>query len=223
MPDSPNLFAIIDYYIADLFAPTDDALEFALNQARIAGLPEIQVSASQGKLIYLLARMAGARRILEIGTLGGYSTIWLARALPAGGRMVTLELEERHADIARANIARAGLAGKVEIIVGSALETLPKLCDEAPEPFDFVFLDADKVSYLTYFIHIMKIVRSGSVILADNVVRDGAVLAPRHDDPSAAAVRSFNAMLAADERLEALVLQQVGMKGHDGLAIARVK
>lgn len=223
MPDSPDLFAIIDYYIADLFVPADEALEFALNQARNAGLPEIQVSASQGKLIYLLAKMAGARRILEIGTLGGYSTIWLARALPAGGHMVTLELESRHADIARANIVRAGLSAKVEIIVGSALETLPKLSDQAPEPFDFVFLDADKVNYLTCFLHIMKIVRSGTIILADNVIRDGSVLAPKYNDPSAAAARAFNAMLAADERLEALVLQQVGMKGHDGLAIARVK
>jgi predicted O-methyltransferase YrrM len=223
MPEPPDLFTIIDYYISELFAPTDDALEFALNLARKAGLPEIQVSASQGKFIYLLAKIVGARRILEIGTLGGYSTIWLARALPEDGRMVTLEIETPHAEAATLNLARAGLSGKVEIIIGPALQTLPKVCDEAVEPFDFVFLDADKVNYSNYFNHIMRAVRSGSLVLADNVIRNGTVLAPQHSDPSAGAARSFNAMVAADDRLEAVVLQQVGVKGHDGLAIARVK
>ena len=177
----------------------------------------------QGKFIYLLAKLAGARRILEMGTLGGYSTIWLARSLPEDGRLVTLELEAAHAEVARANIARAGLSAKVEIIVGSALQTLPKVCDPAAEPFDLVFLDADKENYLNYFHYIMRGVHNGSLILADNVIRSGAVMAPRHDDTAAMATRSFNAMLAADNRLEALVLQQVGVKGHDGLAMARVK
>jgi predicted O-methyltransferase YrrM len=223
MPESSDLFTKIDNYIAELFAPTDDALEFALNQARTSGLPEIQVSASQGKFIYLLAKLVGARRILEIGTLGGYSAIWLARALPEDGRMVTLKVDALHAEVAVANIARAGLSGKVEMIVGPALQTLPKMCDEIAEPFDLVFIDADKENYSNYFSHVMRAVHSGSLILADNVVRKGAILAPRHDDSAAVAVRSFNAMIAADERLEAVVLQQVGVKGHDGLAMARVK
>jgi len=223
MSDSPDLYAIIDYYIAELFAPADEALESALTQARTSGLPEIQVSATQGKFIYLLAKLVGARRILEIGTLGGYSTIWLARALPEDGRLVTLELETAHAEVARANIARAGFSGKVEIIVGSALQTLPEVCDEAAEPFDLVFIDADKENYSNYFSHVMRAVHSGSLILDDNVVRNGAVLAPRHDDSAAVAARAFNAMLAADLRLEALVLQQVGVKAHDGIAMARVK
>jgi predicted O-methyltransferase YrrM len=223
MSEAPDLFTILDHYIAELFAPPDDALEFALQSARTAGLPEIQVSATQGKFIYLLAKIVGARRILEVGTLGGYSTIWLARALPDGGRLVTLEIEDSHAEVARSNVARSGLSGKVEIIVGPAAHTLPKVCDGAAEPFDLVFLDADKVNYLNYFPHIMRAVHSGSLILADNVIRKGAVLAPRPNEPSAAAARSFNAMIAADDRLEGVVLQQVGVKGHDGLAVARVK
>ncbi len=223
MPESPDIFTNTDYYIAELFAPKDEALEFSLQSARAAGLPEIQVSASQGKFIYLLAKIVGARRILEIGTLGGYSTIWLARALPEDGRMVTLEIDASHAEVARSNIARAGLSEKVEIIMGAALQTLPKVCDEAAEPFDMVFLDADKENYLNYFPHIMRAVHSGSLILADNVIRKGAILDPEHSDPSVAAARSYNAMIAADKRLEAIVLQQVGVKGHDGLAIARVK
>ena len=223
MPEPPDLFTIVDHYIAELFAPTDDALEFALNQAKTSALPEIQVSATQGKFIYLLAKIMGARRILEIGTLGGYSTIWLARALPEDGRLVTLEIDPRHAEVAAASLARAGLSTKVEIIVGSALQTLPKLCAEAAEPFDLVFLDADKENYPNYYSHVMRAVHRGSVILADNVVREGAVLAPRQGDSSVVAARAFNALIAADDRLEALVLQQVGVKGHDGLAIARVK
>ena len=223
MPETPDLFAIVDYYIAELFAPTDEALESALAQARTSGLPEIQVSATQGKFIYLLAKLMGARRILEIGTLGGYSTIWMARALPEDGRLVTLELEASHAEVARSNIAHAGLSGKVQIIVGPALQTLPEVCDKAAEPFDLVFIDADKENYSNYFSHAMRAVRSGSLILADNVVRNGAVLAPPHGDSAAVAARSFNALLAADQRLEAIVLQQVGVKEHDGLAMARVK
>ncbi len=223
MPETPHLFAIIDHYIAELYAPTDEALESALGEARNTGLPEIQVSATQGKFIYLLAKLMGARRILELGTLGGYSTIWLGRALPDDGRLVTLELETAHAEVARANIARAGLSAKVEIIVGPALQTLPEVCSPGAEPFDLVFLDADKENYLNYFRHIMRVVHSGSLIPADNVIRSGAVMAPRHDDPAAGAARSFNAMLAADNRVEAVVLQQVGIKGHDGLAMARVK
>ncbi len=218
-----DLFSTIDHYIDDLFAGEDDVLRAALDHSQLGGLPEIQVSAGQGKLLYILAKMAGARRVLELGTLGGYSTIWLARALPEGGRLVTLEYEPRHAAVAAANIAGAGLADKVEIVVGEALQTLPGVIERADAPFDLVFIDADKPNYINYFTQIMRGVRSGSLILADNVIRKGGVLDPPPGDSSAQAARAFNALLAADERLEAIVIQQVGVKGHDGLAIARVK
>jgi len=220
---SQDLFVVLDRYIDDLFAPQDAALREAVAEARAEGLPQIQVSAGQGKLLYLLAKLAGARRILEVGTLGGYSAIWLARALPDDGFLITLELEPAHAKVAAKNLAHAGLLEKVELIVGSALESLPRLADRGEGPFDLVFLDADKVNYSNYFVSIMRMVRPGSLILADNVIRAGTVLNPQDDDPSAGAARDFNAMIAADERLEAIVIQQVGIKGHDGLAIARVK
>jgi predicted O-methyltransferase YrrM len=223
MADSSTLFSIIDNYIADLFVPPDRVLEEGLKRANDAGLPEIQVSATQGKFLYLLAKLVGARRILEVGTLGGFSTIWLARALPEGGRLITLELDSKHAEVAGKNIEAAGLASKVEIIVGSALETLPKVCANATEPFDVVFLDADKPGYAAYFDQVMKAVRSGSLILADNVIRQGGVLAPARDEADDIAIRAFNAMLAADSRLESVILQQVGIKGHDGIAVSRVK
>jgi caffeoyl-CoA O-methyltransferase len=222
MPDN-DLFVALDRYIDDLFAPEDDALLAAVAEARAEGLPQIQVSPGQGKLLYLLARLVGARRILEVGTLGGYSTIWLARALPDDGFMVTLELEPAHARVAAKSLHRAGLLERVELMVGPALESLPTLAARGVDPFDVVFLDADKVNYPNYYASIMRIVRPGSLILADNVIRAGTVLDPTDDDPSSGAARAFNAMIAADERLEAIVLQQVGVKGHDGLAIARVK
>ena len=217
------IFTRVDGYIDALFAPPDPALDFALAEARRAGLPEIQVSAGQGKLLYLLAKLTGARRILEIGALGGYSTVWLARALPDGGRLVTLEVDPAHARVATASLQHAGLAARTEVVVGPALATLPGVRERADAPFDLVFLDADKVNYLAYLAEIMKVVRGGTLILADNVIRKGAVLDPPPDDPSAIAARAFNAALAADPRLESIVVQQVGVKGHDGLAIARVK
>jgi predicted O-methyltransferase YrrM len=220
--DQADMFVNVDHYIDDLFTRQDEALTAAVADSRAAGLPDIQISAGQGKLLYLLARMIGARRILELGTLGGYSTLWLARGLARDGKLVTLEYEPRHARVAAANIARAGLADRVEVVVGPALETLPGVIERADAPFDLVFIDADKVNYPNYFAQIMRGVRSGSVLLADNVIRDGKVLAPG-DDVSALAARDFNALLAADDRLEAIVLQQVGIKGHDGLAVARVK
>ncbi len=221
--EGTDIFVGVDRYIDALFAPQDDALTAALADSRAAGLPDIQVSAGQGKLLYLLARMTSARRILELGTLGGYSTIWLARGLAEGGKLVTLEYEPLHASVAAANLARAGLADKVEIVVGAALETLPGVIERADAPFDLVFIDADKVNYSNYFAQIMRGLHAGSILLADNVVREGKVLAPDAQDASARAAHAFNALLAADERLEAIVLQQVGIKGHDGLAIARVK
>ena len=223
MPQIPELFVTLDGYIDGLFAPEDPVLTAALADADAGGLPDIQVSPGQGKFLYLLAKLAGARRILEVGTLGGYSTIWLARALPEGGRLVTLELERRHADVAAGNVERAGLVEKVEIIVGPALDSLPALAARSQIPFDLVFLDADKVNYPAYFREIMKMARPGMLILADNVIRAGTVLNPQPNDPSAGAARDFNAMIAADPRLESIVLQQVGVKGHDGIAISRVK
>jgi predicted O-methyltransferase YrrM len=218
-----ELLTQVDRYIDALFAGEDAHLAAALAQSRAAGLPDIQISAGQGKFLYLLAKITGARRILELGTLGGYSTIWLARALPPDGQLVTLEYEPRHAEVARANLARTGVAHKVEVVVGPALDTLPGVIERAGAPFDLVFLDADKVNYSNYLRLVMAAVRSGSVILADNVVRQGAVLDPAPADESAAAARDFNVLLAADDRLEAVILQQVGVKGHDGLAIARVR
>jgi predicted O-methyltransferase YrrM len=218
-----NLFATIERYIEQLFVPPDAALEAALRSAAEAGMPQIQVSASQGKLLYLLARLCGARRILELGTLAGYSTIWLGRALPADGRLISLELMPEHAELARANLARAGLADRVEILVGPALETLPRLEARGGGPFDMVFVDADKTGYVAYLEWALRLTRPGSLIIADNVVRGGSVLAPEGGDASARGARAFNAALAAEPRVEAIVLQQVGAKGHDGLAIAVVR
>jgi len=218
---TPDPYLAVDRYIDALFAPEDEALTGALAESRAAGLPPIQISAGQGKFLYLLARMIGARRILELGTLGGYSTIWLARALPTEGRLVTLEYSPRHAEVARANLARAGLADRVEVVVGAALDTLPGVIARADAPFDLAFIDADKVNYPNYVRQIVPATRPGALILADNVIRGGAVLEP--GDEAAHATAAFNAEIAADTRLESVILQQVGVKGHDGLAIARVK
>jgi predicted O-methyltransferase YrrM len=212
-----ELFAAVDAYIDGLFAPEDEALTAALRASAAAGLPEIQVAPNQGKLLYLLAKLCGARRVLEIGTLGGYSTIWMGRALPPEGRIVTLEFSPDHAAVARANLERA------ELLVGPALERLPQLLARGEAPFDMVFLDADKISYPAYLEWALRLTRPGSLIVADNVVRDGKVLQPAADDESAIGAREFNAALAADARVEAVIMQSVGVKGHDGMAIARVR
>lgn len=215
--------ADVDRYIDDLFAPPDPALVATLASIESSGLPAIQVSAGQGKFLYLLARLVGARRILELGTLAGYSTIWLARALPAEGRLLSLEVSEHHAAVARANLARAGCADRVDVLVGPALETLAALAARREPAFDVVFIDADKANYAAYLNWSLKLTRSGSLIIADNVVRAGAVLAPPAGDDAAAGARDFNLALAAEPRVEAILLQQVGRKGHDGLALARVR
>ncbi|MFV9505172.1 MAG: O-methyltransferase [Oscillochloridaceae bacterium umkhey_bin13] len=210
----------VDQYVSDLLIPADAALEAALAESVAAGLPAINVSPPHGKLLHLLARMMPAQRMLELGTLGGYSTIWLARALPSGGQMITLEAEPRHAEVARANLARAGLADVVEVRVGSALMTLPTL---AGLPlFDLVFLDADKANLAAYFRWARALTGRGGLIIADNVVRAGAVLDASSADPSVQGVRAFNAALAADTGVSATVLQTVGSKGYDGLALALV-
>lgn len=216
---TPETWTAVDDYITSLLLPADASLDGAQDASRDAGLPPISVSAAQGKFLHLLARIQGARRILEIGTLGGYSTIWLARALPPGGRVVTLEFDPKHADIARANIARAGLADAVDVRVGRAIDTLPTLSGGAP--FDLIFIDADKPSTTAYFQWALKLSRKGSVIVVDNVVRNGKLVAPAGDE-DAQGMRTFMAALAAEPRVSATAVQTVGVKGYDGFAIAVV-
>jgi predicted O-methyltransferase YrrM len=212
----------VDRYLVELLVPPDPALDEALRASAAAGLPSINVSPNQGKLLQLLARVQGSRTILEIGTLGGYSTIWLARALPAGGRVVTLEADPMHAEVAKANLARAGLADVVELCLGPALETLPRLAAEGRGPFDLIFIDADKPSYPDYFAWALRLSRRGSLIIADNVVRKGVVIDAAADDPVIQGVRRFNELLAAEPRVSATAIQTVGSKGYDGFAIALV-
>jgi predicted O-methyltransferase YrrM len=212
----------VDRYITDLLVPTDPALDAALAASEAAGLPPIAVARNQGKLLHLLARLTGARRILEIGTLGGYSTIWLARALPPDGRLITLEADARHAEVARANLARAGLAEVVEVRVGRALEVLSGLAAEGGGPFDFVFLDADKSNTPAYLEWALRLTRRGSLIVADNVVRGGAVIDPAIRDSDVRGIRRMFELMAAEKRLSATAIQTVGSKGYDGLAIAVV-
>ncbi|HKT01119.1 MAG TPA: O-methyltransferase [Rugosimonospora sp.] len=212
----------VDTYFTDTLALSDPVLEAALAASDAAGLPAISVAPQEGKLLELLARVRGARRILELGTLGGYSTICLARALPPDGRLITLEAEPRHAEVARANLARAGLADLVEVRVGPALETLPKLAAEGAGPFDMVFLDADKVSYPEYLAWSVRLSRPGTVIVADNVVREGTVVDAGSSDPSVQGVRRFTEAMAAEPRLAATAIQTVGARGYDGFALAVV-
>ncbi|MDW8110104.1 MAG: O-methyltransferase [Candidatus Bipolaricaulota bacterium] len=216
-----ELFAAVDAYIERLFVGEDALLEAVLRSTVEAGMPPIQVSAVQGKFLYLLAKLCRARRILEVGTLAGYSAIWLARALPPDGRLISLEVDPKHAAIAQKNLERAGLAERVEIVIGPALETLPGLQSRGEPPFDMVFIDADKENYTAYLDWALKLTRAGGLIVADNVIREGQVLAP--EDSFAQGVRDFNAALAAEPRVEAVLLQQVGVKGYDGMAIALVK
>jgi len=212
----------VDEYIVKLLVPSDDALGAALAASTEAGLPAINVAPNQGKFLSLLASIQGAKNILEIGTLGGYSTIWLARALPKDGRLVTLELDPKHAGVARSNLARAGLGELVSIRVGPALETLPQLAAESLPPFDFVFIDADKQSIPEYFEWALKLTRVGSVIVVDNVVRKGAVIDQATTDPNVQGVRRFNELLAKTSRVSATAVQTVGSKGYDGFALIRV-
>ncbi|HXQ82013.1 MAG TPA: O-methyltransferase [Opitutaceae bacterium] len=220
MPETP--WSAVDLYITDLIVAPDEALRAALVDSAAAGLPEISVTPSQGKLLQLVARIRGARAILEIGTLGGYSTIWLARALPAGGRLITLECDPKHAAVALANIARAGLAGTVDLRLGPALETLPRLAQEGSGPFDLVFVDADKEGIPDYFTWALRLSRAGTVIIVDNVVRKGAVIDAASADPSVRGVRRFNEMLAAEPRVSATTIQTVGSKGYDGFTFILV-
>jgi predicted O-methyltransferase YrrM len=212
----------VDSYIEKLFIAPDFALEAALESSKAAGLPTINVSPAEGKLLHILARIQGARKILELGTLGGYSTIWLARALPPEGRLISLEIDPKRAEIARANIARAELANAVEIRVGPAADSLHKLLIEGRGPFDLIFIDADKQGYAEYLQWSLKLSRPGTLIVADNVVRKGAVTDPGSADENVQGIRKFNEALTAEKGVTTTVIQTVGCKGYDGLALILV-
>ena len=212
----------VDSYFAKTLIGSDAALDEALAANSAAGLPSIDVSAPQGKLIHLLARMMGARKALEIGTLGGYSTIWLARALPDDGRLVTLEVSARHAEVARRNVARGGLASKVEIRTGAALNVLPQIEAEAIGPFDFVFIDADKTNNAAYLEWALRLSRPGTAIVVDNVVREGGLVEAASRDPDVIGVRRMFELMAREPRLSATAIQTVGAKGWDGFVLAIV-
>ncbi|MDK1343841.1 O-methyltransferase [Streptomyces sp. 378] len=217
-----HVWGEVDAYFTAHLAPDDEALAAALRDSDAAGLPHINVSGNQGKLLQLLAQVQGARHILEIGTLGGYSTIWLGRALPADGRLVSLEYDPLHAEVAVRNIARAGLDKLVEVRVGPALESLPKLADENPPPFDLVFIDADKASNPHYVEWAIKLARTGSLIVLDNVVRGGRVVDADSTAPDVTGTRAAIELIAGHPRLSGTAIQTVGMKGYDGFALARV-
>jgi predicted O-methyltransferase YrrM len=218
-----ELWATVDNYLVSLLSPSDDALDKALSDSDEAGLPQINVAPNQGKLLELLAKSHGARRILEIGTLGGYSTIWLARSLSEGGQLTSLELETKHADVARSNIKRAGLESVVEIRVGPAASSLRDLIGEHVEPFDLIFIDADKEGYPEYFALSLELSRVGTMIIADNVVRAGGIVDPQSTDERVLAVRAFLEVVAEEDRVEATAIQTVGSKGYDGFALILVK
>jgi len=219
---NPEQWANVDKYIDKLVIQSDDSLTAALETCAAAGLPPISVSPSQGKLLQLLAQIHAARTILELGTLGGYSSIWLARALPPDGRLITLELDPKHAEVAKKNITRAGLSDLVEFRVGPALELLPQIAKERRGPFDLTFIDADKARTPDYFAWALKLSRPGSVIITDNVVRGGALADSTSADPGVRGMRRFIEMLGAESRVASTVIQTVGIKGYDGFAIARV-
>ena len=224
-------WAAVDQYLGDLLIGHDEALDAALADSAAAGLPAINVSPPQGKMLHLLARLLNARHILEIGTLGGYSTIWLARALPPDGRLITLELDPHHAAVARRNLVRAGVADRVDLRVGPAMQSLEQLIAEVSgrddfrgfRGFDLVFIDADKPNTPGYFELSMKLTRPGGLIIVDNVMRKGAVIDETSDDPNVKGMRRFLAMLAAEDRVDATSIQTVGSKGYDGFALAVVK
>jgi predicted O-methyltransferase YrrM len=212
----------VDAYLTETFVPRDDAFAAALADSDAAGLPAIQVSPPQGRLLELLVRALQARSILEIGTLGGYSTLWLARGLAPGGRIVTLEVDPKHAEVAKRNFERAGRSGAIELRLGPALETLPRLVEERAGPFDLVFVDADKPSLPDYFAWSLRLARPGTMIVVDNVVREGDVVDPKSPDAAVQGVRRMNERIAAEPRVSATTLQTVGGKGYDGLAFVLV-
>jgi Predicted O-methyltransferase len=220
---SKSIFEQVDAYIANLLGQEDEALKAATRSLEEAGMPAISVSPNQGKFLQVLAKLVNAKKILELGTLAGYSTIWMARALPPEGHLITLEYDPKHAEVARKNIERAGLAAQVEIRVGKALDILPQLQAEGAGPFDMIFIDADKPPYAEYFQWAVRLARPGTLIVADNVIREGKVLDEAPADEMVTGAQRFNNMLGANNDVTATILQMVGMKDHDGMALAVVK
>lgn len=218
-----KVFEDVDRYISGLFNAPDEALTAAKKSHKLENIPLINVSPNLGKLLQLFATLCHAKKILEVGTLAGYSTIWMAKALPEDGKLISLEIDPRHAEVARKNIDRAGLSSKVEVRVGKAIELLPKLVEGKEGPFDMIFIDADKPPYAEYFEWALKLSRPGTLIIADNVIRDGKVLDPNHDDPMVKGAQRFNKALAANPHVTATILQTIGVKEYDGMAIAIVK
>lgn len=218
-----SIFASTDHYIASLFANEDDVLLAAARSHSEEDIPEINVSPVQGRFLQLLASLCNAKRILEIGTLAGYSTTWMARALPADGKLITIEYDPHHAEVARKNLQRAGLEDRVEVRVGKAIDVLKQLENEGAGPFDMIFIDADKPPYTEYFQSALRMSRQGTLIIADNVIREGKILDDKSGDAAVQGVQRFNKMLAAESRVNATVLQMTGVKGHDGMALAVVK
>ncbi len=224
MPNTSDVFARVDAHIAGLFATDDDALSAALRDMETHALPAINVSAVQGKFLYTMAKLAGVRRVLEIGTLGGYSAIWMARALPADGELLTLEIDAKHADVARQNLARAKIAARVDVRVGRALDLLPQLAADHSAPFDLIFIDAHKPPYLEYFQWALRMSRPGTLIVADNVIRSGRVVDDAAaSDEAVVGVKRLSAFAATYPGIDATIIQTVGPKGHDGMLLAVVK
>ena len=220
--DMDTIFQRVDDYINNLLAPEDDALKQAIQSLEKQNIPQISISANQGKFLQVMAKLVGAKKILELGTLGGYSTIWMGRALGDDGKIITIELDAKHAVVAQNNIDRAGLAGKVEIRVGKGLELLRKMIEENEAPFDLIFIDADKPPYAEYFNLALQLSRSGTLIIADNVIREGKVLDSNIQDEMVAGVHRFNKLLAQTAGVTATIIQTVGSKEHDGMALAVV-
>ena len=217
-----KLFEAVDQYISDLFIKEEESLTAAERSHGLENIPAINVSPNLGKFLYLMTKISKAVKILEVGTLAGYSSIWMAKALPENGRLISLEIDPRHASIARKNIERAGLSSKVEVRVGKAIDLLPGMVKESEGPFDMIFIDADKPPYAEYFEWALKLSKSGTLIIADNVIRDGKVLDPNHEDPMVQGAQRFNKALAANNQVSATILQTIGVKEYDGMAIAVV-
>jgi predicted O-methyltransferase YrrM len=217
------IFGAVDEYINNLLAKEDEALKESIRSLERENIPQISVSANQGKFLQVMAKLVGARRILELGTLGGYSTIWMARALPSGGKIISLELDPKHARVAKDNISRAGVAEKVEIRIGKGIDLLNKMLENNEAPFDMIFIDADKPPYAEYFNLALRLSRPGTLIVADNVIRDGKVLDPGAKDEVVAGAQRFNEVLAATPGVTATIIQTIGSKEHDGMALAVVE
>ena len=217
------IFGAVDEYINNLLAKEDEALKESIRSLERENIPQISVSANQGKFLQVMAKLVGARRILELGTLGGYSTIWMARALPSDGKIISLELDPKHARVAQDNISRAGVAEKVEIRIGKGIDLLNEMLENNEAPFDMIFIDADKPPYAEYFNLALRLSRPGTLIVADNVIRDGKVLDPRAKDEVVAGAQRFNEVLAATPGVTATIIQTIGSKEHDGMALAVVE